>query len=70
MVTLRKRYCYVQSLVSLEVTRHDHSIIACSRHLYMGVFLRAHSIRGESHIQRNAIGEVTILRTSGLFKKS
>jgi len=36
MITLRVRYCYVQSLtllVSLEMTRHDHSIIACSRHI-------------------------------------
>ena len=37
MITLRARYCYVQSLTSLvspEITRHDHSIIACSRHIY------------------------------------
>ena len=32
----------------------DHVIIACSRHIYMGVILRAHPVRGESHIQRNA----------------
>jgi len=38
--------------------RHDHSIIACSRHVYMGVVLRAHPVRGESHIQPNANGEV------------
>jgi len=37
---------------------HDHSIIACSRHIYMGVVLRAHPVRGESHIQRNANREV------------
>jgi len=35
-----------------EITRCDHSMIACSRHLYMGVVLRAHSVRGESHNQR------------------
>jgi len=38
MITLRVRYCYVQSLTSLvspEITRHDHSIIACSRHIYV-----------------------------------
>ena len=37
MITLRVRCCYVQSLTSLvspEITRHDHSIIACSRHIY------------------------------------
>ena len=36
-ITLRVRYCYVQSftsLVSPEITRHDHSTIACSRHIY------------------------------------
>jgi len=38
--------------------RHNHSIIACSRHTYMGVGLRAYPIRGESNIQRNANGEV------------
>ena len=27
-------------------------------HIYMGVVLRAHPVRGESHIQRNASGEV------------
>jgi len=44
--------------VTIEIMRHDHSIIACSRHIYMGVVLRAHSVRGESHIQRSANGEV------------
>jgi len=37
MITLRVRYCYVQSLTSLispEITRRDHSTIACSRHIY------------------------------------
>ena len=38
MITLRVRYCYVQSLTSLvspEITCHHHSIIACSRHIYV-----------------------------------
>ena len=38
MITLHVRYCYVQSLTSLvspEITRHDHSIIAYSRHIYV-----------------------------------
>jgi len=43
---------------TIEITRRDHSIIACSRHIYMGVVLRAHPVRGESHIQRNANQEV------------
>ena len=61
MITLGVRYCYVQSftsLVSPEITRHDHSSIACFRHIYMGVILRAHPVLGESHIQHNANGEV------------
>ena len=43
---------------TIEITRRDHSIIACSYHIYMGVVLRAYPVRGESHIQRNASGEV------------
>jgi len=41
----------------IEFTRRDHSIIACSHHIY-GVVLHAHSVRGEPRIQRNARGEV------------
>ena len=41
-----------------EITHSAHSIIACSRHMYMGAILRAHPIRGDSHIQRNADREV------------
>ena len=44
--------------VTIEIIRRDHSITARSRHLYMGVVLRAHPVRGESHIQRNANQEV------------
>ena len=33
-------------------------IIACSRHVYISVVLRTHSVRGESHIQRNTTGKV------------
>jgi len=43
---------------TIEITRRDHSIIACSRHIYIGVALRSHSVRGESHIQRDANREV------------
>ena len=38
---------------TIKITCHDHSIIACSRHIYMGVILCAHPVHGESHIQRN-----------------
>ena len=41
-----------------EITCHDHSIIACWSHICMGAVLRAHLVRDESHIQRNANREV------------
>jgi len=41
-----------------EITRRDHSIIACSRHIYMCVALCAHPTCGESHFQRNINREV------------
>ena len=44
-----------------EITRRDHCAIASSRHIFMGVVLRA---RGESHIQRNANGEVATEQTA------
>jgi len=33
---------------------HDHSIIACAHHLYMGAILCPHPICGETCIQRHA----------------
>jgi len=53
---------------TIEITQRDHSVIACSRHLYMGVVLGAHPVRGELHIQRNASGE--IVRISLLFQRT
>ena len=47
----------VHKLASAEIPRRNHSVIACSCHVYMGVVLRAHPVRG-SHIQRNANEEV------------
>jgi len=46
---------------TIEITCHDHPIIACPRHVYTGVVLRTHPVRSESHIQRNAHGVVTTL---------
>jgi len=43
---------------TIEITRRDHSIIACSRHTDNGVIRHAHPVRGESHNQRNTTGEV------------
>jgi len=41
-----------------QITRRDHSIIACSRHVHNGVILHAHPVRGESHNQRNTTADV------------
>jgi len=49
---------------TIEITRRDQSIIACSRHIHNGVILHTHPVHGESHNQRNTTGEVaTILIT-------
>jgi len=52
---------------TVEITRRDHSIIACSHHVCMGVVLRSHSVRGEPRIQRNARGVVPTIVASILF---
>jgi len=46
-------------LVSAELPCYNHSIIACS-HIYI-VVLRPHPVRGESHNQCNANGEVATI---------
>ena len=46
---------------TIEITWQDHSIIACSYHIYMGVILHAHPVRGELHIQRNAKRDVATM---------
>ena len=43
---------------TIEITRWDHSIIVCSRHIHNGVILHSHPVRGESHNQRNTTGAV------------
>ena len=52
---------------TIEITCHDHSVIACSCHVYMDVVIRAHLVRGESHIQCNASGEVATALISKTF---
>ena len=61
----KSREAYAQSFAlwqqaTIEFICHDHSIIACSRHIYCmyGAVLHAHPVRGESHNQRNTTGEV------------
>ena len=41
-----------------QATERDHSVIACSRHVYMGVILRTHPVLGEAHIQCNTNRDV------------
>jgi len=48
--------------------RRNHSNVACSRHIYMGVILRAYLVRGESHIQRNAKKEFETLSRKNLVE--
>jgi len=50
--------CAKLHTVSASNKRSDHFIIACSCHIYMGIILRTHSVRGELRIQRNASGVV------------
>jgi len=67
MITLRVRQSLrsmVHKLISAELPSHDHSFIACSRHIYSnyGAALHAHPVRGESHNQRNNTEEVATVR--------
>jgi len=39
--------------VTIEIPRRAQSNSACLRHIYMGVVLHIHPVRGESHIQHN-----------------
>jgi len=36
-------------------------LLPVRHHLYMSVVLRAHPVRGKSHIRRNASGEVATI---------
>jgi len=48
---------------TIEITRHDHFIIALFVPQIYGVMFRAHPVRGESHIQRNSKREVATVPT-------
>jgi len=52
---------------TIEITRRDHSFIACSRHIHNGVILHAHPVRGESHNQCNTTGEVATPASSNIW---
>jgi len=43
--------------------------LACSRYIYNGVILHAHPVRGESHNQRNATGEVATVVQIKIIEK-
>jgi len=47
--------CTLWQQATTEITPHAHSLIACLRHIYMGIILHAHPVRGELHIQRNIV---------------
>ena len=47
----------------IEITWRDHSIIACSRHIYLCVAICAHLICGESHFQSKINWEVATTST-------
>jgi len=51
---------------TIEITRRDHSIIACLHHIHNGVILHAHPVRGESQNQRNTTGEVATIVNDGI----
>jgi len=51
----KSRAAYAQGFAlwqqaTVEITRRDHSIIPCSRHINMVFFFHAHPVRGESDI--------------------
>jgi len=56
--------CSLASQALLEVTprsfHRDHSIIACLRHICMGLILHTHPVCRESHNERNTNREVAI----------
>jgi len=54
--------------VTIEIMRRNHAIIASSRQIHMVLILRAHPVRGESHIQCNANREVAT-KATGLWPR-
>jgi len=52
------------NLFTIEIMLAISLTIACSRYIYNGVILHAHPVRGESHNQRNAIGEIATVAFS------
>jgi len=56
---VRKASHWLQA--TIEITCHDHSIIARLCHIYIGVVLHAHPVCGESHIQCNANREIATI---------
>jgi len=64
VATISKNYQLFTSFTSIirgnspRSLHRDNSIIACLRHIYMGVILPAHPVCRESHNERNANREV------------
>ena len=61
-----------QQTILIEITRRDHSIIACSHHIheYIGVILHAHPIHGGLHIQHNVNREDATIHLDNLNPKA
>ena len=57
LLTIRSQsvghYFTLWQQATIKIKHRDHCIIACSRHWYMGVILRAHPVCGASRIQRH-----------------
>jgi len=64
VVTISKYYQLFTSFTSFikdnspRLLHRDHSVIACLRHIYLGVILHAHPVCRESHNERNVNREV------------
>jgi len=53
--------------VTIEIMHCNLSVISCLCHIYMGVILHAHPVRGELQIWHNANGEVATIQRSRKF---
>jgi len=52
----------LHTVAARKITHRAHFIIACSRHIYMGVVLHAHPVRGELHIKDKSTERLQLLQ--------
>ena len=50
----RAKFRAVVASSKIEITRRDHSIVACSHHLHMDAILNAHPVRDELRMRRHS----------------